>query len=82
PVGILEDVPDAFHPPQREAPIQTARALEIPVVYLVCIGQAAKQPDYVIIDANEHARQFNRQQRPTAERFVALLSPLRREVHS
>ncbi|MCR3864102.1 N-acetylglutaminylglutamine synthetase, partial [Pseudomonas aeruginosa] len=80
--GILEDVTDALHPALREAAIQAARALEIPVVGLDFLVKAADQPDYVIIEANERAGLANHEPQPTAERFVDLLFPLSREVPS
>ena len=80
--GILEDVTDALHPALREAAIQAARALEIPVVGLDFLVGAADQPDYVIIEANERAGLANHEPQPTAERFVDLLFPLSREVPS
>ncbi|MBG7199166.1 N-acetylglutaminylglutamine synthetase [Pseudomonas aeruginosa] len=80
--GILEDVTDALHPALREAAIQAARALEIPVVGLDFLVEAADQPDYVIIEANERAGLANHEPQPTAERFVDLLFPLSREVPS
>ncbi len=80
--GILGDVTDALHPALREAAIQAARALEIPVVGLDFLVEAADQPDYVIIEANERAGLANHEPQPTAERFVDLLFPLSREVPS
>ncbi|MFO6135778.1 hypothetical protein ACLBVR_27980, partial [Pseudomonas aeruginosa] len=48
----------------------------------VCAVEAADQPDYVIIEANERAGLANHEPQPTAERFVDLLFPLSREVPS
>lgn len=57
-------------------------AWEIPVVGLDFLVEAADQPDYVIIEANERAGLANHEPQPTAERFVDLLFPLSREVPS
>ncbi len=52
------------------------------MVGLDFLVEAADQPDYVIIEANERAGLANHEPQPTAERFVDLLFPLSREVPS
>jgi GNAT-family acetyltransferase (TIGR03103 family) len=74
--GTLEDVTDTLHPQLREAAIQAARALEIPVVGLDLLVTAADQPEHVFIEANERPGLANHEPRPTAERFIDLLFPL------
>ena len=73
--GHLEDVTDILHPVLREAAINAARALDIPVVGLDLLVPAADQPEYVFIEANERVGLANHEPRPTAERFVDLLFP-------
>jgi GNAT-family acetyltransferase (TIGR03103 family) len=73
--GHLEDVTDILHPTLRDAAIQAARALDIPVVGLDLLVPAADQPDYVFIEANERVGLANHEPRPTAERFIDLLFP-------
>lgn len=78
--GILEDVTERLHPVLAEAAIRAARALDIPVVGLDFMVQAADQPQYVIIEANERAGLANHEPQPTAERFIDLLFPHSRSI--
>lgn len=73
--GHLEDVTDILHPTLRNAAIEAARALDIPVVGLDLLVPAADQPEYVFIEANERVGLANHEPRPTAERFIDLLFP-------
>lgn len=74
--GTLEDVTAILHPQLRDAAINAARALDIPVVGLDLLVHAADQPEHVFIEANERAGLANHQPQPTAERFLDLLFPL------
>ncbi|MCY1424173.1 Cyanophycin synthetase [compost metagenome] len=78
--GILLDVTDSLHPDLRDAAIQAARALEIPVTGLDFLVADASQPDYVIIEANERPGLANHEPQPTAERFIDLLFPLSQKL--
>ncbi|MBB2887431.1 MULTISPECIES: N-acetylglutaminylglutamine synthetase [Pseudomonas] len=71
--GILEDVTAILHPALVDAAVRAARALDIPMVGLDLMVQAADQPQYVFIEANERAGLANHEPQPTAERFVDLL---------
>ena len=73
--GCLEDVTEVLHPTLADAAIRAARALDIPVVGLDLMVNAANQPDYVFIEANERAGLANHEPQPTAERFIDLLFP-------
>ncbi|WP_150304824.1 N-acetylglutaminylglutamine synthetase [Pseudomonas saliphila] len=76
--GILLDVTDKLHPDLRQAAVNAAEALEIPVVGLDFLVPAVDQSDYVIIEANERPGLANHEPQPTAERFIDLLFPLSR----
>ncbi len=78
--GTLEDVTARLHPALAAAAVQAARALDIPVVGLDLLVEAADLPDYVLIEANERVGLANHEPQPTAERFIDLLFPLSR-VH-
>jgi GNAT-family acetyltransferase (TIGR03103 family) len=73
--GTIHDVTDRLHPTLRNAAIDAARALDIPVTGLDFIVPAVDGPDYVIIEANERPGLANHEPRPTAERFIDLLFP-------
>lgn len=73
--GTLHDVTEQLHPVLREAAVNAARALRIPVVGLDFLVPAADAPEYVIIEANERPGLANHEPQPTAERFVDLLFP-------
>ena len=74
--GVLVDVTDELHPTLRDAAVQAARALEIPVVGMDLLVPAVDQPEYVIIEANERPGLANHEPQPTAECFIDLLFPL------
>ncbi|WP_176476407.1 N-acetylglutaminylglutamine synthetase [Pseudomonas indica] len=74
--GTLEDVTAQLHPTLADAAVRAARALDIPVVGLDLLVEAADQPRYVFIEANERAGLANHEPQPTAEKFVDLLFPL------
>lgn len=78
--GVLEDVTAILHPVLVDAAVRAARALDIPVVGLDLMVQAADQPDYVFIEANERVGLANHEPQPTAERFVDLLFPYSQPV--
>ena len=73
--GTIHDVTENLHPTLRDAAVQAAQALEIPVVGLDFMVQSVSQPEYVIIEANERPGLANHEPQPTAERFVDLLFP-------
>ncbi|MGA9574613.1 MAG: N-acetylglutaminylglutamine synthetase [Lysobacterales bacterium] len=74
--GTLHDVTAKLHPTLKEAAENAAQRLGIPVVGLDFIIEAADQPDYVIIEANERPGLANHEPQPTASCFVDLLFPL------
>lgn len=74
--GTLHDVTDRLHPTLRDAAVQAARTLEIPVTGLDFLVTAPDAPDYVIVEANERPGLANHEPQPTAQRFVDLLFPL------
>lgn len=73
--GTIHDVTEKLHPALRQAAIEAARAIRIPVVGLDFIVPSAERPDYVIIEANERPGLANHEPQPTAERFIDLLFP-------
>jgi len=73
--GCLEDVTERLHPVLVDAAVRAARALDIPVVGLDLMVEAADQPEHVFIEANERVGLANHEPQPTAERFVDLLFP-------
>ncbi|MCW2270281.1 Cyanophycin synthetase [compost metagenome] len=73
--GCLEDVTERLHPVLADAAVRAARALDIPVVGLDLMVEAADQPEHVFIEANERVGLANHEPQPTAERFVDLLFP-------
>ncbi len=74
--GALIDVTDTLHPDIADSAIKAARALEIPVVGVDFIVEAADKPRHIFIEANERPGLANHEPQPTAERFVDLLFPL------
>lgn len=74
--GTLNDVTAKLHPALKEAAEKAAQRLHIPVVGLDFIIEAADQPDFVIIEANERPGLANHEPQPTASCFVDLLFPL------
>lgn len=73
--GTIHDVTEALHPTLRQAAIDAARAIDIPVTGLDFIVPAVDGPDYAIIEANERPGLANHEPQPTAERFIDLLFP-------
>lgn len=73
--GTIHDVTDKLHSKLREAAIDAARAIDIPVTGLDFIVPAVDEPDYAIIEANERPGLANHEPQPTAERFIDLLFP-------
>ncbi|RMF10152.1 MAG: N-acetylglutaminylglutamine synthetase [Alphaproteobacteria bacterium] len=73
--GTIHDVTDDLHPTLVDAAVRASKALDIPVVGLDFIVEAANRPDYVIIEANERPGLANHEPQPTAERFIDLLFP-------
>jgi len=74
--GTIHDVTPELNRALREASEQAARALSIPVVGFDFIVPSFKEPEYVIIEANERPGLANHEPQPTAERFIDLLFPL------
>ncbi|MGE4474657.1 MAG: N-acetylglutaminylglutamine synthetase [Stutzerimonas sp.] len=79
--GTLEDVTEQLHPELADAAVRAARALDIPVVGLDLLVEAADRPDYAFIEANERVGLANHEPQPTAERFIDLLFPLSHNTH-
>jgi D-alanine-D-alanine ligase-like ATP-grasp enzyme len=73
--GTIHDVTDRLHPALRQAAVDAARAIDIPVTGLDFLVPSVERPDYVIIEANERPGLANHEPQPTAERFVDLLFP-------
>ncbi len=73
--GTIHDVTDELHPTLRNAAVDAARAIDIPVTGLDLIVPAVDGPDYTIIEANERPGLANHEPQPTAERFIDLLFP-------
>jgi GNAT-family acetyltransferase (TIGR03103 family) len=73
--GTIHDVTDSLHPTLRQAAIDAAQAIDIPVTGLDFIVPAVDQPEYAIIEANERPGLANHEPQPTAERFIDLLFP-------
>ena len=62
-------------PTLRQAAVDAAAALEIPVTGLDLMVSDPQRDEYVIIEANERPGLANHEPQPTAERFVDLLFP-------
>lgn len=73
--GSLHDVTAQLHPRLVRAAVDAARALEIPVTGLDFLVPSPRQPDYVIVEANERPGLANHEPQPTAERFIDFLFP-------
>ncbi len=73
--GTLHDVTEKLHPTLRQAAVEAAAAIDIPVTGLDLIVPDPKAEDYVIIEANERPGLANHEPQPTAERFIDLLFP-------
>jgi GNAT-family acetyltransferase (TIGR03103 family) len=73
--GTIHDVTARLHPTLRQAAVDAAAAIDIPVTGLDFIITSPEKPDYVIIEANERPGLANHEPQPTAERFVDLLFP-------
>jgi len=73
--GTIHDVTANLHPKLRQAAIDAARAIDIPVTGLDFIVPSVEGSDYAIIEANERPGLANHEPRPTAERFIDLLFP-------
>ncbi|MGB5669972.1 MAG: N-acetylglutaminylglutamine synthetase [Sedimenticolaceae bacterium] len=73
--GTLHDVTEKLHPTLRQAAVEAAAAIDIPVTGLDLIVPDPKAGDYVIIEANERPGLANHEPQPTAERFIDLLFP-------
>lgn len=73
--GTIHDVTDNISSTLREAAVNAAIALNIPVVGFDFIVSNLKGDDYVIIEANERPGLANHEPQPIAERFIDLLFP-------
>jgi GNAT-family acetyltransferase (TIGR03103 family) len=73
--GTIHDVTAQLHPGLRDAAIDAARILDIPVVGLDFVVPRVDGEEYAIIEANERPGLANHEPQPTAERFVDLLFP-------
>ena len=73
--GTLHDVTEKLHPTLRQAAVEAAAAIDIPVTGLDFIVPDPKGEEYVIIEANERPGLANHEPQPTAERFIDLLFP-------
>ncbi|MEE4240818.1 MAG: N-acetylglutaminylglutamine synthetase [Desulfopila sp.] len=73
--GTIHDVTEQLHPQLARAAITGARALNIPLVGFDFLVKDFKEPDYVVIEANERPGLANHEPQPTAEKFIDLLFP-------
>ena len=73
--GTIYDVTDFLSFNLREAAVQAARALNIPVVGLDFLVPSITGKDYMIIEANERPGLANHEPQPLVERFIDLLFP-------
>jgi GNAT-family acetyltransferase (TIGR03103 family) len=73
--GTIHDVTAELHPVLRQASIDAALAIGIPVTGLDLIVPTPTSEEYVIIEANERPGLANHEPQPTAERFVDMLFP-------
>jgi len=73
--GTLHDVTAKLHPTLRQAAVEAAAAIDIPVTGLDFIVPDPTAEKYVIIEANERPGLANHEPQPTAERFIDLLFP-------
>ena len=73
--GTIHDVTEQLNPSLAQAAVEAARALEIPVVGFDFLVPDVKEPEYVIIEANERPGLANHEPQPTAEKFIDLLFP-------
>lgn len=73
--GTIHDVTGELHPDLAKAARQAAHVLGIPVTGLDFLVPSWKEPDYVIIEANERPGLANHEPQPTAERFIDFLFP-------
>jgi GNAT-family acetyltransferase (TIGR03103 family) len=73
--GTIHDVTARVHPVLRQAAIEAARVINIPVVGLDLVVPRVDGEEYAIIEANERPGLANHEPQPTAERFVDLLFP-------
>lgn len=73
--GTINDVTAKLHPTLRQAAVDAARAIDIPVTGLDFLVPSVEREEYVIIEANERPGLANHEPQPTAERFIDLLFP-------
>lgn len=73
--GTIHDVTPLLSETLREAAVQAAIILEIPVVGLDFLVPSVEGEQYYIIEANERPGLANHEPQPTAERFIDLLFP-------
>jgi GNAT-family acetyltransferase (TIGR03103 family) len=73
--GLLEDVTDRLSESLREASVQIAKILNIPVVGLDFIVDSPESGRFSFIEANERPGLANHEPQLTAERFIDFLFP-------
>ncbi len=73
--GTIHDVTAQLHPELADAAVRTAQVIGIPVVGVDLLVTDVRQPDHVIIEANERPGLANHEPQPGVERFVDLLFP-------
>tara|TARA_R100000027_G_scaffold61554_5_gene52998 strand:- start:2274 stop:3968 length:1695 start_codon:yes stop_codon:yes gene_type:complete len=73
--GTIHDVTESLNPTLRDAAIQAAAALSIPVVGLDFIVPSENSSEYVIIEANERPGLANHEPQPTAQKLIDFLFP-------
>jgi GNAT-family acetyltransferase (TIGR03103 family) len=73
--GTIHDVTNKLSPTLRDAAVQAAVAIDIPVVGLDFLVPSVEGDEYVIVEANERPGLANHEPAPTAERFIDLLFP-------
>jgi len=73
--GTIHDVTEKLHPVLRQAAVEAADALGIPVVGLDFIVPDESSEEYVIIEANERPGLANHEPQPTAQKLIDFLFP-------
>lgn len=73
--GTIHDVTRYLHQTLAKACVEAARAIDIPVTGLDLLVKDVREPEYMMIEANERPGLANHEPQPTAERFIDFLFP-------
>lgn len=80
--GQLIDVTNELHPSLVEVAEEVSKILRIPVVGLDFLVKDHREPEYVLIEANERPGLANHEPQPTAQRFIDHLFPQTKIIYS